>query len=55
MTLEEIKTLDRPFLLAAEIAPLLCWRTQIIRVKAREGTLPFPAICHGTRVQIPRK
>lgn len=54
MTLEEIKALDRPLLWAAEVAPLLGWDPQWIRVKARQGGLPFRTICHGSRTQIVR-
>lgn len=54
MTLDEIKALDKPFLWAADIAPVLGWDAQWIRICARNGTLPFPVLCHGSRVQIPR-
>lgn len=55
MTLEEIRAADRPLLWAAEVAPLLGWDPQWIRIKAREGDLPFRTVCHGTRVQIVRQ
>lgn len=55
MTLDEIKSLDRPLLWAADVAPLSGWDPQWIRIKVREGTLPFQAVCHGSRVQIVKK
>lgn len=55
MTLEEIKALDEPFLWAHDIGPLLGWSPHAIRIEARKNTLPFPVLCHGTRVQIPRQ
>ena len=54
MTLAEIKTLDRPFLWADEVAPIIRWDPQWIRICGRQGTLPFPTTCHGRRVQIHR-
>lgn len=55
MTLDEIKAMDKPFLLADQIAPIMGWNAQWIRICAREGTLPFQTVCHGKRVQIVRK
>ena len=56
MTLEEIMSLDREFLLPREVAAVLGTTDQGIRVWARQrpGELGFPTICVGHRVKIPK-
>lgn len=54
MTLEEIKALDKPYLIAADIAGLMERNPQTIRELARADELPFRAECSGSRVRIPR-
>ena len=54
MTLEEIKALDKPYLIAADIAGLMERNPQTIRELARADKLPFPAECSDHRVKIPR-
>ncbi len=57
MTLEEIKTSDKPFLLATDIAGILGCNPHFIRLAARERPelLGFPTSILGRRVMIPRK
>lgn len=57
MTLEEIKTSDKPFLLATDVAPLLGCNPHFIRRAAHEAPelLGFDVSVLGSRVLIPRK
>lgn len=57
MTLEEIKTSEKPFLLATDVAPILGCNPHFIRCAAREKpeALGFPTSILGRRVLIPRK
>ena len=56
MTLEDIKSMDKLFLTAAEIAPLLGCDPHYIRVAARTkpDLLGFPVAVYGSRTKIPR-
>lgn len=56
VTLEEIRTLDREFLIPREIAPILGCDAQDIRVAARQcpERLGFNVSLIGSRVKIPR-
>ena len=54
MTLEEIKALDKPYLIAEDIAELMERNPQTIRELARADKLPFPAECSDHRIKIPR-
>ena len=56
MTLNEIKALDREFLVPAEVASILGVDPQAVRVTAREcpERLGFKVAVFGTRVKIPR-
>ena len=57
MTLEEIRGLDREYLIPREIAPLLGCDPQDIRVAARLAPelLGFPVCVIGSRVKVPRR
>lgn len=57
MTLDEIRTSDKPFLGPADVAGVLGCDAQSIRLQAREfpEALGFPVICVRNRVKIPRK
>ena len=57
MTLEEMKTSDKPFLLATDVAPLLGCNPHFIRLAAHEAPelLGFDVSVLGSRVLIPRK
>lgn len=57
LTLDQIKALDRDFLLPAEAAGPLACDPQYIRAAARQNPalLGFPVIVIGNRVKIPRK
>lgn len=59
MTLEEMKTYDKEYLTAAQIATVLNEDPQALRIKARErpGTLGFPVHLSGKEdhlVKFPR-
>lgn len=56
MTLDEIRALDRPMLLATEVAPVLGCDPQWVRDTARDNpkSLGFPTVRIGTRTRIPR-
>jgi hypothetical protein len=56
MTVNEIKVLDREFLIPADVAPILGCDAQDIRVAARQrpDLLGFPVSVIGTRTKIPR-
>lgn len=56
MTLDDVKAIDREYLIPREVAAVLGTNDQSIRVWARqcpEG-LGFPTICIGNRVKIPK-
>lgn len=61
MTMQDLKTLDREFLLPAEIAPILGCDQYSINLQVQEdkengiNSFPFPTILIGKRVKIPRK
>lgn len=56
MNLSDIEQIDKEFLLAEEIAPLLGMHPQSIRDQAQTDSakLGFPVIVTGTRVCIPK-
>lgn len=55
MTPDEIKTMDRPCLLAKDVAPLMECDAQWIREMARKEKLPFRTERRGKRkIVIPR-
>ena len=56
MTLSDIEKLDKEFLLAADVAPVLGIDPQDLRGQARTNPelLGFPVIVTGTRVRIPK-
>lgn len=61
MTLDEIRNLDREFLIPGDIAPILGTSGYAITIQVREdkqngiNSFPFPTIRIGNRVKIPRK
>lgn len=61
MTLEEIRKLDRDFLIPGDIAPILGTSGYAITTQVREdkqngiNSFAFPTILIGHRVKIPRK
>jgi len=57
MTIDEIKTCDREYLIPREIAPILGIDQQSIRVMARQcpERLGFTVAVIGTRTKIPRR
>ena len=57
MTLDDLKRVDRDWLLASEVAPILGTDPHSIRVTARlaTGRLGFPVCIIGSRVRIPKK
>ena len=57
MTIQEIRTSDKPFLTPAEVAEAMNADPQAIRVTARENPwrLGFPVAVIGTRTKIPRQ
>lgn len=54
MTLDDLRRIDKDFLIPREVASVLGCNPYAISVEAREGTLPFPYIRTGTRTRIPR-
>ena len=56
MTLNELRSCDKTFLFASDIADLLEVAPESIRDQARTDPkgFPFPVIVVGTRVKIPR-
>ena len=54
MTLEEIRKSDKDILLPRDIAEVLQCDPHAIRVRAAQGSLPFPYIRVGSRTKIPR-
>lgn len=57
MTLDEMRSLDREYLIPSEIAPILGCDQQDIRVAARQrpGLLGFNVAVIGSRVKVPRR
>jgi len=57
MTLDDLRRVDRDWLLASEVAPILGTDPHSIRVAARvaPGRLGFPVCVVGSRVKIPKK
>ena len=57
MTLDEIKAIDREYLIPKEIAPILGCDPQDIRVSAKQrpDLLGFPVAVIGSRVKVPRR
>lgn len=54
MTLEQIRSSDKDFLIPADIAEVLDCNPHSIRIEAANGTLPFHVIRVGSRTKIPR-
>lgn len=56
MTISDIEAMDKPFLLAADVAEFLKMKPQNIRCQAHAdpSKLGFPVIVVGTRVRIPK-
>jgi hypothetical protein len=57
MTMDDLKRVDREWLLAREVAPVLGTDPHSIRVAARMAPerLGFPVCLVGSRVRIPKK
>jgi len=57
MTLDDLKRVDRDWLLAREVAPLLGVDPHSVRIAARQAPerLGFPVCVIGSRVKIPKK
>lgn len=57
MTIEDIKAMDKPFLIPKDIAPLLGCDPYTINICAKQclERLGFPVIMLGNRVKIPRE
>lgn len=53
--LEELRAKPGPWLLATDVAPVMRWNPQCVRLKGQRGDLPFSAEAHGSRVQIYKK
>lgn len=53
---EEIGMVDSPYLTPAQVAPVLGWTPQYVRIKAREepGAFPFPVMVRGNRASFPK-
>lgn len=56
MTLEDIKALNKPFLVPKDVAPYLGVDPYSINVQAKQDAskLGFPVIMIGSRVKIPK-
>ena len=56
MTPDEIRACDKPWLTAADVAPVIGVDPQGIRITARKNPewLGFPVTCVKSRVKIPR-
>lgn len=56
MTLADVEKMDKPCLTPAEVAAVLQWDPQYIRVMARQApkNLPWPVYRKGHRTYIPR-
>ena len=57
MTSEDIKAMDKPYLIPKDVAPLLGCDPYTINVCAKQcpERLGFPVILMGSRVRIPRE
>ncbi|PKM71492.1 MAG: hypothetical protein CVU91_13485 [Firmicutes bacterium HGW-Firmicutes-16] len=57
MTIADIEEIDKIMLTATDVAPLLGFDANSIRMQAREDPtlLGFPVVVAGTRVQIPKE
>jgi len=55
MTFREMQESNKPFLIPADVAPVLGCNPHLIRIEAKNGTLPFPYVLLGSRVKIPRE
>jgi len=57
MTLEDVAAIDKLMLTCADVAPLLGFDANSLRLQAREdpALLGFPVVVAGTRVQIPKE
>lgn len=53
---KKIRMIDSPYLTPAQVAPVLGWNPQCVRIKAREepNTIPFPVMARGNRVSFPK-
>lgn len=54
MTLDEIRASDKDFLIPEDLAGVLGCNPHVIRIEAKNGTLPFPYVRLGTRTKVPR-
>lgn len=54
-TLEEVEELGRPMLSPQNIMHIVRISDEGLRMQAREGMLPFPSICHKSRVVFPKE
>ena len=56
MTLDDVRKIDREYLLPSEVAAVIGCDPQAIRVWARQRPqeLGFPTICVGNRTKIPK-
>ena len=54
MTLDDLRASDKAFLLPREVAMVLKCDPHLVRLEAKDGTLPFPFVRIGTRTKIPR-
>lgn len=57
MTIDQIKSSDRPYLTASDVADVLHCDPQTLRYQAQKNVsqLGFPASVAGKRLRIPRK
>ena len=57
MTIEDIERLDKTMLTCADVAPLLGFDANSLRLQAREDPtlLGFPVVVAGTRTMIPKE
>ena len=55
MTLEQIRTSDKPVLRPQDVAQVMGCHPQVINLLAREDRLPFPYFRSGNRTKIPRE
>lgn len=55
-TIEDIKATNKDFLSPAQVADVLGWDAQYIRITAQKHKekLPFPVLTHNRRTQIPK-
>ena len=54
MTLDDIKAMPDDFITPATAASVMRMDTGRLIQYARDGALPFPVVCTGNRVKIPR-